>query len=64
MQKLNRTQKEILDLFGGSANWNDITTEYSGKSEVEILEALNYMWPQEPQDANTKLANDIFNELN
>lgn len=58
--KLNSTQENILDLFGGSASWDDIKTEYSGMSEDEILKALNYMWPQ---DDNIQLATDIYNEL-
>ncbi len=60
-KKLNRTQEEILELFGGSASWEDIVAEYSGKNNAEILSALNYMWPQ---DDNKKLANNIHNELN
>ena len=55
-------KEEIIEAFGGHSNtsWDEIVSSYTGKSESEILDDLNKMWPH---DDNEELAAAIHNEL-
>jgi uncharacterized protein (DUF433 family) len=51
---------EIESLFGG-VSIKQIKKEYKNMSQEEILNALNFMWPE---DDNEELAEAIYREIN
>lgn len=53
-------QNEILEFFGTEATEEMVRDEYKGKSQEEILESLNQMWPK---DENEELAEKVYEWL-